>query len=343
MEPPRPPVTIRDPTRPLELRSAPLQDEVEPPASPRGRRPSWRPGVAVVLSAAVVLVGLDVRADRQRAEQERRLDGVVRLEVAEAGSYDGTYGGSYGQGGGPGAGGDGTVELAVRLRNSGPRPVVVTGAEQGELRFSGEVPIPARTGTALVRLTRSVRCPPAGQLPGPEPEGPPLVLQVQTPAGPRQAVLSDAVPIGSLNEGVQASCGYPPLRRAVDVGGQVLGPRGRELDVRVDLANTSRWQARLTSLYFGRGLVVLSVDGRTDALPLPLPPASDRGPTVVSLDVVLGLDCGAILSTTPLRPLEEVNVVVDDGSGVRIGQLSRELADDDALLRRHASAVCQTG
>jgi hypothetical protein len=235
------------------------------------------------------------------------------------------------------------MELAVRLRNTGPRPVTVTAAEQGELRFTGRVPLPARTGTAMVRLTRSVACPSTGQLPGPEREGRPLVLQVLTPAGPREAVLTDALPIGSLNEGVQASCGYPPLRRAVEVGGVVLGPRERLLDVRVELANTSRWDARLTSLFFGRGLIVLSIDGRTDALPLPLPPASERGPSELALDVVLGLDCGAILSTPPLRPLEEVSVVVDDGSGIRIGQLSRELSDPDALLRRHASAVCELG
>jgi hypothetical protein len=167
------------------------------------------------------------------------------------------------------------------------------------------------------------------------------VLQVVTPAGPREAVLADALPIGSLNEGVQASCGYPPLRRAVEVGGEVLGPRGRVLDTRVVLANTSRWQARLTSLFFGRGLVVLSIDGRTDALPLPLPPASEGGPTELALDVVLGLDCGAILSTPPLRPLEEVSIVVDDESSGRIGQLSRELADPTGLLRQHARSVCQ--
>ena len=229
----------------------------------------------------------------------------------------------------------------MRLRNTGPRDVVVTGAEQGELRYAGQVALAAGTGTALLRLTRSVDCPPDGQLPEPEREGRPLVLQVLTPAGPREAVLADALPIGSLNEGVQASCGYPPLRRAVEVGGEVLGPRERLLDVRVEVANTSRGQARLASLFFGRGLVVLSIDGQTDALPLPLPPATDSGATVLALEVVLGLDCGAILSTPPLRPLEEVSVVVDDGSGFRIGQLSRELADPAGLLRQHARSVCQ--
>jgi len=331
MEPPRPPVTIRDPTRPLQPRSALLQDEPVPPRPPGSGRRWGRPGLLAVLAAVAVLVALDVREDRISAEQERRLDGVVQVELAEPGSYDGAYA----------PGGEGTLELAVRLRNAGPRPVTVTAAEQGDLRFAGEVVLPARTGTAVVRLTRSVACPPAGQLPEPEPEGRPLVLQVVTPAGPREAVVPDALPIGSLNEGVQASCGYPPLRRAVEVGGAVLGPRERLLDVRVELANTSRWQARLTSLFFGRGLVVLSIDGQSDALPLPLPPASDGRPSVLALDVVLGLDCGAILSTPPLRPLEEVSIVVDSEGSGRIGQLSRELADPAGLLRQHARSVCQ--
>jgi hypothetical protein len=235
------------------------------------------------------------------------------------------------------------VELAVRLRNTGPRAVVLTGAEQGELRFSGEVALPAETGTALVRLTRSVRCPPAGQLPEPEPEGRPLVLQVVTPAGPRESVLADALPIGSVNEGVQASCGYPPLRRAVEIGGVVIGPRERVLDMRVELANTSRWQARLTSLFFGRGLTVISIDGSTDRLPVPLPPASERGPTVQSFDLVVGLDCSALIVSPPLRPLEEVNIIIDDGSGIRIGQLSHALADPGKLVRQHAYRVCVSG
>ena len=334
MEPPRPPVTIRDPTRPLQGGGALLEDQPGPPPSPRTPRRWGRAGVAAAVAAVAVVVVGDVRADRQAAERERRLDGVVRVELAAPGSYDGSLAAADERG---------TVELAVELRNTGPRPITVTAAEQGDLRLAGQVELPAGDGTGELRLTRSVRCPPAGQLPGPEREGRPLVLEVDTPAGPREAVLPDALPIGSLNEGLRAACGYPPLERAIAVGGVVLGPRDRLVDVRVELANTSRWQARLTSLFFGRGLVVLSIDGRPDALPLALPPASVRGPTARSLDVVLGLDCGAILSTPPLRPLEEVNVLVDDGTGMRIGQLSQELSDPEALLRDHAYRVCITG
>jgi hypothetical protein len=235
------------------------------------------------------------------------------------------------------------VVLAVRLRNAGPRPITLTSAEQGQLRFSGELELPARTGTKLVRLTRSVSCPPAGRVPEAEPEGRPLVLQVVTPAGRREVVLPDALPIGSLNEGVQAACGYPPLERAVNSGAAVIGVRGRTIALRVELANTSRWQAGSSSLYMGRGLVVLSVDGRDDVLPLALPPVSARGPRVRALEVVAGLDCGAIISSTSLRPLEEVNLVVDDGSGMRIGQLSTVLRDPTAQLRRLVFRTCVLG
>lgn len=331
MEPSRPPVTVRDPSRPLQ-RGEVLPEQQEPPA-PRGDR-RWGPvGVAAAVIAALLVVA-DVRADRRSAELERRLDGVVQVELAAPGSYDGAY---------RPLSGEGTVELALRLRNAGPRPVTITGAEQGQLRFSGEVLLAARTGTQLLRLTRSVPCPAGGRLPELEPEGRPLVLQVRTPAGRREAVLPDALPIGSLNEGVQAACGYPPLWRAVTVGGEVLGPQGRTVRMRVELTNTSRWQARLTSLFMGRGLVVLSIDGRTDALPMPLPRASRSGPAGRAVEIVVGLDCGAILSSTSLRPPEEVNVVVDDGSGVRIGQVSEVLADPGELLRTHADKICVTG
>lgn len=334
MEPPRPPVTIRDPARPLERGSTLVQDEPAPPRTPAGGRRWGRPGLAAVVAAVAVLLALEVRDDRISAAQERRLDGVVQLELAEPGSYDGVYARSSGEG---------TVELAVRLRNTGPRDVVVTGAEQGELRFAGEVALTAGAGTALVRLSRSVDCPPAGQLPEPEPEGRPLVLQVVTPAGPRQAVLADALPIGSLNEGVQASCGYPPLRRAIDVGGVVLGPRERLVDVRIELSNVSRWDARLVSLVLGNGLTVNAINGQTAALPIPLPAASGGGPTRRVLDVVVGLDCGALLTTTSMRPLEEINAVVDDGTGLRIGQPGGEFSDPGRLLRKHAYEICVTG
>lgn len=334
MEPLRPPVTIRDPTRPLQGGGALLSGEPDPPPAPRRERRGARGWLALAVAAVAVLVVVDVRADRQTAARERVLDGVVELELARPGGYSGAYGALDGSG---------IVELAVELRNAGPRPVTVTAAEQGELRFTGELALPARDGTAELRLTRSVECPPAGRLPGPEPEGRPLVLQVSTSAGPRTTVLPDALPIGSLNEGVQAACGYPPLDRAITVGGVVLGPRGRTVEVRVELANTSRWQARLVSLFFLQGLTVISIDGRTDALPMSLPPASDRGPTLRTLHVVLGLSCGALLSTPPVRPLEQVNVLVDDGTGVRIGQLGRELSDPEALLRNHAYRVCVSG
>ena len=333
MERPPPPITVRDPSRPADRYV--VADEVRELPGGAGSDRRWLPaGLAVVVAAAALLVAAVVRDDRRTDQRERRLDGVVQVELAAPGGYTGAYGPQSGRG---------TLELAVRLRNAGPRDVTVVGAEQGELRFSGEVPLEAQTGVAVLRLSRAVSCPPGGRLPEIEPEGRPLVLQVVTPAGPREEVVPDAQPIGSLNEGVQSACGYPPLERAITVGGAVLGPRDRTVQMRVELQNTSRWQARLVSLFLGRGLTVTSIDGRTDALPMALPPASERGPTGRALDLVVGVDCGAIVSSTSLRPLEEVNVVVDDGTGMRIGQASRELSDPAALLRRHVYRVCVTG
>jgi hypothetical protein len=129
----------------------------------------------------------------------------------------------------------------------------------------------------------------------------------------------------------------------VTLGGTVLGPRDRTVEMRVELTNTSRWRARLVSLFLGRGLLVLAIDGRSDGLPIPLPPASERGPTGRSVDVLVGLQCSALRTNMSLRPLEEVNVVVDDGTGRNIGQLSQELSDPEALLRRQAYKICVTG
>jgi hypothetical protein len=76
---------------------------------------------------------------------------------------------------------------------------------------------------------------------------------------------------------------------------------------------------------------------------VPLPPASERGPTVLALDVVVGLSCSAFIVSPPVQPPEEVNIIIDDGSGTRIGQLSHQLADPEGLVRRHATAACLNG
>jgi hypothetical protein len=82
-----PPVTIRDPRRPSD-RYVVVEDEREDEDEPTlrggagGDRRWFRAGIAAAVAAAALLVVADVRAGRLDAERERRLDGVVQVELA---------------------------------------------------------------------------------------------------------------------------------------------------------------------------------------------------------------------------------------------------------------------
>ena len=331
----RPPqVTVRDPSRPAPA-PEPEPEAAGPAPEPRVRRRRAAVGAALLLAAAALVVA-DLDRDRRASSHERRLDGVVDIALGRQAGASST---SYHR-----VRGVGTVEAVVHLVNRGPRAVEVTAAEIAGARFDGVLPLAARTGSGAVLLTRTVRCPADGSPPPSEPDARRLVLDVRTPAGPRRAAVDvGRLPVGYVDEQVQRACGFPPLAETVQVAGTVLDVQDRTARVRLDLRNVGRRVARLVALAPSRPLFVLTVDGESGVLPVPLPAASPAAATTRSLDVVLGMTCGALVDADPLRPLEQVLLVLDDGGGKQITSMSLLLRDDERRLRQLVVGTCASG
>lgn len=199
----RPEVTVRDPSKRAPEVGRPEPALVEPAPAPRFPRRWAAAGLAAVLVGAGALVVADAERDRRAATSERQLDGVVDIALAEeVGSSSTSY---------HAVTGTGTIEAVVRLVNSGPRAVEVTGAEIAGARFDGALPLAARGGSGEVLLTRIVRCPRDGSPPAAGAHAARLVLRVRTAAGPRSAVLDvGRLPVGYVDEQVQRACGFSP-------------------------------------------------------------------------------------------------------------------------------------
>lgn len=329
MELPRPPVTVTDPRS-----RGPLVPVEEPPPARLSRR-----GAALLAAAAVVgasaLFAADVVRDRRDAVEQRRLDGVVDVALAGRGvpwtsSHDPVTG-------------TGTVRGLVRLVNRGPRDVRVVSARLGDLRAAGTT-LRAHDGEAVLVLQDEVRCPSGGGRPPREPEARELHVALETPAGPRQVVLADGgLPRGSLDDSVQRACAYPPLAERVQLGGEVRRVQGRTAVLHVDVANAGRRPLRLLSLVPSRGLVVLSVDGEQDRLPVVLPARTRRFPDVQTLEVRLGLVCGALVGADLLRPFEELSLIVEEDDFSQMTSVGALVRDPDRQLRQLAARTCSPG
>ena len=330
MDLPRPEVTVTDPHAPGALAAA-----EETPAPRLGRR-----GTALLAATAVVgavaLVAADVVRDRREAVEQRRLDGVV-----DVGLDDDTVVGWSSEH--DARTGTGTVTTVVRLVNRGPRTVRVTAAELGGLRATDELVLGAGDDGQLL-LARAVRCPGDGSPPPPEPEERELRLALETPAGPREVVLpGDGLPTGSLDETVQRSCLFPPLGESVQLAATVVRTEGRTAVLRVDVANDGRVPVRLLSLVPARGLVVDSVGGDATELPLVLPVRTGPSPAGRTLDVRLGVVCGALLGADLLRPFEELSAIVEDEGRSQITAVGALADDPDLQLRQLARRTCSSG
>jgi hypothetical protein len=324
---PRPEVTVTDPARPgVRFEAAPVQDERRPP-SPHRRR--WQAGaVALVLAGAAVLVGQDV------AEQRRR-DRVVDVVLAgpllppASWSYDRTTRTA-------------TLETFLRLRNTGPRPVRVVSARLGELRFSGDAALPAGTGTAVIALTRTVRCPDDGSQPPREPAvGDAVDLGVVTPAGSRRVRLPTRMPDGATARfGASSACGYSELEDAVRVLGTVMGgadATGR-VPVRVAVVSTSQRRTQLVSIAFARGLELLELDDGATVLPVALERAPLGTRAVRTVDALVGISCSALIASGGIR-LGDLDVLVEDVDEQDLAQVTGRITDP-AVLRQAVRRTC---
>ena len=335
-ERPRPEVTVTDPARPgTRFVAVPVDEEEQRPSSPHRRR--WLAfGAGLVLAGAAVLVGQDV-------VEQRRLDRVV--DVTLAGPLLPTSRWSYDR-----SSGTATLEAVLRLRNTGPRPVRVVSARLGELRFRGDAPLDAQTGTAVVALTRTVRCPRDGSRPPRESATTDAVVGVVTPAGEREVVLRTDGPASPSRLAAAGACGYPPLEDAVHVVGTVVGDPVAQapgdgdrvrVQVRVDVTHFSRRRAQLVSLAFARGLEPLSYDGGRTTLPVDLgrPRLGDR--EVTTVDVLLGINCGALLATGGIG-LGDLDVLVEDVDDEDLAQVTGRI-DDAGALRQVVRRTCSSG
>lgn len=326
MDLPRPEVTVTDPRRPGVLVA------VEEPPPPRlGRR-----GAALLATVAVVgataLLAADVVRDRR---EQRRLDAVVDVGLA-----DGVPGWSsrYDE-----RTGTGTVTAVVHLVNRGPRAVRVTAAELAGLRATDE-PSLESGGDARLRLTRTVPCPRDGSPPPQEVERRQLRLTLATPGGPREVALEGVgVPQGSLDDSVQRACDHPPLGESVQLAATVVRAEERSVVLRVDVANDGRVPVRLLSLVPARGLVVEQVGGDATGLPLELPVRTERRPLVRTLELRLGVVCGALLGADLLRPFEELSAIVEDAARSQITAVGVLARDPDLQLRQLAGRTCSSG
>ena len=325
---PRPEVTVTDPSQPgVRFVAAPAEpDDLEPP--PEHRRRWWALAAALVVGAAAVLAG-------QNVAEQRRLDRVVDLVLAGPLLPPASW--TYDR-----ATATATLETFLRLRNVGPRPVRVRSARLGQLRFSGDAALQARSGTAVVALTRTVRCPDDGSRPPPEPEvGDTVGLEVQTPAGLRRVDLQTQLPEGATARFSSSSaCGFSALEDAVRVFGTVMGPadaRGR-VPVRVAVITTSQRRTQLLSLAFARGLEVLRLDGGSTRLPVPLEGASLGRRAVRTLDVTVGINCSALIATGGIR-LGDLDVLVEDVDQRDLAQVTGRITDP-AVLRQAVRRTC---
>jgi hypothetical protein len=322
VERPRPEVTVTDPRRP-----GPFVAVQEPPP-PRLGRPGGALLAAAAVACAAALFGADVVRDR-------RLDGVVDVAL-------GGPGGGWSSSHDPSAG-TGTVEGVVRLLNRGPRDVRVTSARLGALRYAGVAVLPAGDGSAALPLRRTVRCPGDGSAPPTQAEPQELRVRLATPAGPREVSLGgDGLPTGSFDDSVQSACAYPPLRHTVRLAGTVVRLEGRAAVLRVELTNEGRRPVRLLSVVPARGLGVLSIDGDPARLPVVLPAPTGR-PTVRTLEVRLGVICGALLGADLLAPFEKFSAIVEDGDRSAITSVSATARDPDVQLRQLARRTCSSG
>ena len=330
MDLPRPEVTVTDPRSPGVLVAV-----AEPPPPRLGRR-----GAALLAAAALVgaaaLVAADVVRDRRDAVEQRRLDGVVHLDLGDS---SGPWRSSH-----DARTGTGTVQGVVQLVNRGPRDVRVVAGRLGALH-AADTPVLPAGGQAPLLLSGTVRCPVDGGPPPPQPEGRQLRVRLETPAGPRAVGLEGAgLPRGSLDDSVQRACLHPPLAESVQLAGVVVRLEDRVAVVQVDVTNRGRRPVRLLSLVPARGLVVLSVDGATARLPLVLPSPTGRFATTRTLEVRLGVVCGALLGGADLlTPFEEVSAIVEDEDRSQLTSVSVLSRDPDRQLRQLAGRTCSSG
>lgn len=296
--PRRPEVTVSDPARPT-TRIDVLGDD--PP--PRSHHTRVLAGL-VVVAVAGWAISAEVRDRRAEADRERARQAAIELEVTgplqRTGFVDQTGGVLAAV----------TAVVTAEVRNTGPRPVTVVGAQLGDHRFAGLVPLEPGQAAPL-RLTHRFSC---DREPPLRPLTPTLRLTVQTAIRTADTVLGVRDAPDAAREDDQRSCGYRPLEQAVVIFSEGVPPAddelaGDELVADLLVLNTGRRAARLLAVRPQRGLLlrVQTADGERYRQPLLLPPQlSDGGVGPERLRLRLAVDCAAVLRGAGYAPDPEV-------------------------------------
>ena len=197
------------------------------------------------------------------------------------------------------------VDVRLRLRNDGDRPVRVDAARLGPYALARTVELRAgATGTLL--LTQLVGC---TREPPPPLTDETLSLELSTARGERTVEVPLAEPVGE--DGAARACGFLPLAEAVTplVLFAQSEPTRVLLDVELQVGGLQ--QVALTGVSSGRvvDLRPLAEEPPEQSLPLQLPGVDPRGPLVRAVRVGLLLDA----CQDPLPDVVELQL--RDGSG----------------------------
>lgn len=323
----RPPVTIRDPARPVA--PAHLPDE-----QPRSR--SWLPVAALLVT--LVLVGwsslVNQRTQQRDRDEQARLDTVVALSLTDRVAFAESRGQAV-------SSRSLLVNLDVEVRNDGPREVRVERAGIGDFRFLGELQLdPGQMGT--LQLVRTATCAPGGVVPrlDERPDG--LALQVDTLSGLRNVILQpDPQALERLTSSTRRTCGFLPVNEAVT---SASGPAVYLDDgfiAPLEIVNASVRPLRLTAVQVAPGLAVELRTESSASVSLPsylAPSGLGQAPSVTRYELRGRVECDR-LDADAERDLGRVVVEVDDGvTGPATSRTS--LLGNTEALRQLVERVC---
>lgn len=260
MEPlPRPEVRVSDPSRPDLLREAtdPVAERAEP------SRPRWVPAVALVVAAALGFGAAELRQSQQEAAEERRLDAVVAVSVdADPSSFP-----EYTEDdAGP------HLLLTLRLRNEGPRDVVVRSASlvgsTDDRSRERQVPL---FGEERLTVRQPLSCPAQ-----PLPRNAQVSLVVVSPGG-EQTVLVDLPRdlARTADDIARQACGDDPNVQSIFVGAVEASLEPQGLVALVQVSNGGAQDLSVTSFSPAPGLTARLLDEDGAVLDLPATAAGD--------------------------------------------------------------------
>jgi hypothetical protein len=276
-----------------------LEAQPTPTAAPSGR---GRRLASLALAAAVGFGAASVLAEQRQRARDDSPEGVLALDVALQGADDGgslvtTNDGAL------------AVTTSVVLRNTGPLPVTLDGAELLGTQFRSDDlagrRMAAEGGQSVVVLARPVDCDALGGTP---PSGR-LRVRARTEAGTRTVELR--VPsqgVSVADEVARSACGLSPPEQALVVMDSAPFVRDGRATVTVELSNASATALLVDDVRPQDGLRLLGLRDATTGEPLPLVlPAGDfdppvdafqgRGPSRTLVAVLEVADCSRVERT----------------------------------------------